>query len=171
MVLPDWTISEVTLDPGVLGIGPIPGRSGRYEEDLSALLRWSPDLVLTMTPMVEMERIKAEGLGDDLAATGVNWRHVPVADFGAPDDISAALWPDVSNAAHMCLSTGGKVFVHCFGGCGRSGMALLRLMVEAGEDVDRALARLRDARPCAVETDVQLAWAAIPMFERKGWTP
>ncbi|MDH5531227.1 MAG: protein phosphatase, partial [Paracoccaceae bacterium] len=45
-------------------------------------------------------------------------------------------------------------------GCGRSGMAVLRLMVEAGEPVDVALIRLRKVRPCAVETDAQLAWAS-----------
>ncbi len=55
---------------------------------------------------------------------------------------------------------GGRVLVHCMGGCGRSGMALLRLMVESGEPADRALARLRAVRPCAVETPEQLAWAS-----------
>ena len=40
-------------------------------------------------------------------------------------------------------------------------MALLRLMAEAGEDVDMALARLRSVRPCAVETTAQQAWAAL----------
>lgn len=60
------------------------------------------------------------------------------------------------------LRNGGKVLAHCRGGCGRSGMAVLRLMVELGEAPDVALARLRDARPCAVETQAQLDWAAAP---------
>ncbi len=34
-----------------------------------------------------------------------------------------------------------------------------RLMVEAGEAGDRALARLRAVRPCAVETEAQMGWA------------
>jgi len=59
------------------------------------------------------------------------------------------------------LQTGGSVLVHCKGGCGRSGMAALRLMVEAGEDPHLAFARLRDVRPCAVETEAQLAWAVL----------
>jgi hypothetical protein len=33
------------------------------------------------------------------------------------------------------------------------------LMIEMGEDADDALTRLRAVRPCAVETDAQLAWA------------
>ena len=46
------------------------------------------------------------------------------------------------------------------GGCGRSGTAVLRLMVEAGEEASVALGRLRAVRPCAVETPEQFAWAA-----------
>jgi hypothetical protein len=41
-------------------------------------------------------------------------------------------------------------------------MAVLRLMVEMGEDPEEALARLRAVRPCAVETEVQKAWATTP---------
>ena len=36
----------------------------------------------------------------------------------------------------------GCTLVHCYGGCGRSGIALLRLMCEAGEAPDHALERL-----------------------------
>ncbi len=167
----EWRISELALGEGRLGIAPIPGRFGDYERDLSTLLAWKPDLVLTMTALHEMERVGAVGLGDDLAAVGVTWRHLPITDFGAPDDSTGALWPAISNDAHAILSQGGRVFAHCFGGCGRSGMVLLRLMVEAGENVDPALERLRDIRDCAVEVEAQKAWAAIPMYERNGWTP
>jgi hypothetical protein len=38
-------------------------------------------------------------------------------------------------------------------------MAILRLMVESGEDPPAALARLRAVRPCAVETERQHCWA------------
>ncbi len=75
----------------------------------------------------------------------------------------------ISTAAHADLARGGRVLAHCYGGCGRSGMVLMRLMVEAGEDADPALERLRDARPCAVEAKEQRAWAGIPMFDRSGW--
>ena len=57
------------------------------------------------------------------------------------------------------LRGGGRVLVHCRGGCGRSGMVALRLMIEAGEAPDEALSRLRSVRPCAVETKAQMGWA------------
>ncbi len=150
----EWRVSELTCSGGTLGISPIPGRG-----------------VLTMTTEGELERTGAGGLGTDLEAVGVAWRHLPIRDFGAPPPDTAALWPEVSALAHATLGDGGKVLAHCFGGCGRSGMALMRLMVEAGEDADPALARLRDVRACAVEVEEQRAWAAIPMFERLGWNP
>jgi hypothetical protein len=39
-------------------------------------------------------------------------------------------------------------------------MAILRLLVEMGEQPEEALQRLRAVRPCAVETDAQFDWAA-----------
>lgn len=166
-----YEIAELEVGDGWLGISSMPGRGGRYQADLDAILRWGAGLVLTMTTAEELDRCGAAALGDDLEAAGVAWRHLPIPDFGAPPSTTAALWPEASAAARDVLAGGGKVLAHCYGGCGRSGMALLRLMIEAGEDAGPALERLRDVRPCAVEGEAQRAWAAVPMFERRGWTP
>ena len=171
MGISDYRIAELSCGNGWLGIGSMPGRSGAYDADLTTVLRWGANMVLTMTTGHELDRSGAAKIGADLAAAGVDWRHLPIPDFGAPPPETDALWPVVSIAAHEHLTGGGRVFAHCYGGCGRSGMALLRLLIEAGEDVDPALERLRNVRPCAVETDAQRAWAAIPMFERNGWSP
>ncbi len=170
MALADWSISELQCGEGWLGIAPIPGRGGDYFADFTKLLRWEPALVLTMVTDPELQRVGAETLGEDLSALEIGWRHLPVDDLGAPPSETASLWPEVSAEAHRMLGKGGKVLAHCYGGCGRSGMAVMRLMVEAGEDAEPALERLRGARACAVETEGQRAWAANPMFERLGWT-
>lgn len=156
----EFGIFAVNMDQGQVALSPIPGRSGSYENDLSTVLHWGPDMVLTMTTVAELDRMGAAGLGDDLSAAGVTWLHLPVEDFGAPGPDVRALWADVSGQAAGVLARGGKILVHCFGGCGRSGMVALRLMVEAGEPADHALARLRAVRPCAVERDAQFDWAA-----------
>lgn len=168
--MPEYEITELRLGDGWLGISPIPGRTGLYQRDLAAILRWGADLVLTMTTGVELKRVGAASLGRDLGSAGVDWRHLPIPDFGAPPPETAALWPEVSGLAHGVLGRGGRVLAHCYGGCGRSGMALMRLMVEAGEAADPALERLRAVRPCAVEREEQRAWASVPMFERRGRT-
>lgn len=156
----EFDIYALDVGGGQVGLSPIPGRSGSYETDLSQILHWGADLVLTMTTIAELDRMGAHGLGDDLAMAGVAWRLLPIQDFGAPEADVRRVWPDVSQQAATVLGRGGKVLSHCFGGCGRSGMVALRLMVEAGEAPEGALARLRRTRPCAVERDSQFDWAA-----------
>lgn len=154
------TIADLALGGGVLAICPMLGRSGAYEADLHDLLAFGPALVMTMTTGDELASKGAETLPADLARGGIAWLHLPIADFGAPDAATAALWPEASAKARAALAEGGKVLIHCMGGCGRSGMAALRLMVEAGEEPSAALKRLRAMRPCAVEMPEQFEWAA-----------
>ncbi|MGI3183766.1 protein phosphatase [Nioella aestuarii] len=151
----EFTISELAAGGGMLGICPLPGRFRAYSEDLDAVLQWRPDVVLTMTTLPEMTRHGADRLGQDLISQGIVWHPLPVSDFGTPTEEVQAAWPDLQ----PLLARGGRVLAHCYGGCGRSGMALLRLMVEAGEAGPAALTRLRAVRPCAVETDAQIRWA------------
>ncbi len=153
-------IAELVVGGGVLGLGPMPGRGGDYPRDLAQLLRWGPGLALTMTTAEELATQGAMGLPVDLASAGVTWLHLPIADFGAPSGSTLADWPAASVRARGVLAAGGRVWVHCMGGCGRSGTAALRLMVEVGEDPVVALERLRAVRPCAVETPEQFQWAA-----------
>ncbi|MGV8955651.1 MAG: protein phosphatase [Cypionkella sp.] len=149
------TIAELPLGCGTLGICPMPGRAGFYQADLEALRHWGPSLVITLTTADELTRV-APDLSADLARLGVRWLHLPVVDYGTP----GTGWAEVSAAAHAEIIQGNKVLAHCMGGCGRSGMTLLRLMVETGEAADLALGRLRAVRPCAIETDAQFAWAS-----------
>lgn len=161
-----FSIHTLALGAGRLGICRMPGRYGDYPGDLAAIVAWAPALVLSMATSPELRAKGAGGLGADLAAAGIDWRHVPVDDYAAQSHALEFEWPEASALAHRLLASGKGVVAHCMGGCGRSGMALMRLMVEAGDDADPALARLRDIRPCAVETEDQRAWAARPMWER-----
>jgi protein-tyrosine phosphatase len=149
------TIAELQVGQGVLGICPSPGSAGFYQADIEAIRHWHPALVVTFTTVEEITRVAAT-LPQDLAALGIQWLHLPIPDYGTPTDG----WPEISTAAHAALNKGQKILLHCMGGCGRSGMAALRLMVESGEAPEAALKRLRQTRPCAVETDAQYQWAS-----------
>lgn len=148
-------VAEVQLADGVLGICAMPGRTGDYPGDLTALLAWQPDLVLTLAEPGELAARKAAGLPTDLAAVGVDWLHLPIPDFGTPPARMRTHWAETSAR----LRATPRLLIHCMGGCGRSGMIALRLMIEAGEAPEKALTRLRAARPCAVETKAQMRWA------------
>ncbi len=152
-------IHALQVGGGTLALTSMPGRGGKYVQDLNAISDWKPGLVISMTTEVEMLQDGARDFGTDIQARACRWVHLPVEDFGAPPDAVTARWPDLSAAVRHALSGGGRILVHCRGGCGRSGMVVLRLMVECGEQPGAALKRLRAVRPCAVETDAQLAWA------------
>ena len=153
-------IYALQVGGGTLALTSMPGRGGDYCIDLDTIAAWQPGLVVSMTTDVEMLQDGAQEFGSDIQSRASRWVHLPIEDFGAPTKAIDDAWPSVSAAARHALSGGGRVLVHCRGGCGRSGMVVLRLMVECGERADTALQRLRAVRPCAVETDAQLAWAS-----------
>jgi protein-tyrosine phosphatase len=153
-----FRIETVEIDGGArLGICPLPGRFGDALADLASIAKWAPDIVVSTTEPAEMARHNVEDLAGLLASAGIAHESFAIRDFGVPEATSE--WRPLADRLHAMLDAGGAVLAHCYGGQGRSGMVLLRLMVERGEDPDRALRRLRSVRPGAVETDAQYAWA------------
>lgn len=144
---------------GILAISPLPGAEGDLVGDLQHVADWRPSLVLSLVSSAEFEAVGAGSVGRFIADHGARWEHLPIVDFGVPCAAFEKRWPEVSVAARHALRGGGRVLVHCRGGCGRSGMVALRLMIEAGEAPEEALSRLRHVRPCAIETKAQMRWA------------
>lgn len=161
----EFTIHELSVGGGVLAISPLPGRSRHYATDFNRLLKWGPAMVVTMCEMAELERKGSGGLGEDCRVCGIDWAHLPISDYGVPDAETATKWEAASARVRTHLEAGRKVLIHCFGGCGRSGMAVLRVMIECGEAPQDALVRLRSVRPCAVETDAQFEWASAGLAD------
>lgn len=153
------TLHALSVADGILALCPLPGAGGDYVGDMDHIHDWQPGLVISMTTAVEHLQAGAEGLGQDFQAMGSRWHHLPLPDFSAPNTAMLEQWEEVSALARQALRGGGRVLVHCKGGCGRSGMVVLRLMIEAGELPTKALHRLRQVRPCAVETEAQMQWA------------
>ena len=164
MVLSDapkeFVVVDVPVLGGTLGVAPIPGRTRHYGEDWRRLLAWAPSHVVTSCEQHELDRKGAGTLGLDCQAQGIAWDHFPILDFGVPSETAEKAWPGLSARLRQTLNAGSRVLVHCFGGCGRSGMIAARLMVEAGEEPEAALSRLRRLHPRAVETREQELWIA-----------
>ena len=152
-------IYALPVGGGTLALASLPGRDGDYRGDLEAFHEWRPGIVISMTTDEEMVAVGGLNLGSDIQNMASRWCHLPVQDFGLPDSEVEEKWPEISRNVRRALGGGGRVIVHCRGGCGRSGMVALRLMVECGEDRFEALNRLRNLRDCAVETKAQLQWA------------
>ncbi len=156
---PGFGIHALNVADGILALSPLPGAGGDYRGDMALIRDWRPGLVISMTTEAEQTAAGGLTLGIDIQSMASRWIHLPVPDFSAPPAEVLAKWPEASHIARKALVGGGRVLVHCRGGCGRSGMVGLRLMIECGERPATALARLRAIRPCAVETRAQMDWA------------
>jgi protein-tyrosine phosphatase len=144
---------------GKVGIAPLPGRAGDLAADIEEIRRWQAQHVVSLVQTPELQQFQVGNIGYAMGTQAITWRHLPVADFGVPDQQATAEWAQISETLHAALSARENVLLHCMGGKGRSGMIALRLMIERGEDPSRALARIRAVRPGAVETEAQWQWA------------
>ena len=192
-----WRVGHA-VDPSLLSTGEArrPDRIGgaralaRARFEWEALLRFAEAAPLRGTAWVEAGRLLAGGYPESrdaerlAAEAGVTLfvdlteegelelyevrRHARfgVRDFtvAPPEVITAAL-----DAIDAELEAGGIVYIHCWGGCGRTGTVVSCWLARHGVEPEAALARFAAVsfgaarRPCP-ETDEQraavLAWAA-----------
>lgn len=80
---------------------------------------------------------------DHLLPAEVRHLRVPIRDFSIPDGDQLATILDVVDSE---LGAGGLVYVHCWAGCGRTGVVVGSWLVRHGLDPRQALARVADAR-------------------------
>ena len=141
---------------GRIGIAPCP--SGvRLDEDIDRLAAWGATLVATLIETAEMRRLGVERIAEVCEARGIDWIHLPIADFSVPDGAWHARWPLVARDMGDRLRRGQAILVHCRAGLGRSGMVAAMLAVELGLDPSCAIASVRAVRPGAIETAGQEA--------------
>lgn len=152
---------------GRIGITFCPGKQDRAAAtgawardlalDLDAIAAWGARLVLTLVEPAELVALKVPTLGDEVQRRGMDWRHLPIADFSVPTEAFEQAWLTQGREIRTLLRGGADVLVHCKGGLGRAGMMAARLLVELGTAPDQAVGQVRRARPGAIETPSQLA--------------
>ena len=156
-----FKVFEVAIGPGLLGMSPLPGLEGNFLTDIEVILDWKPTTILSLTEKKEMKVLGSRNFISSIKNEKIPWLHFPIKDFGIVEKKQEVFWDLISKNIHQQIDGGGRILVHCRGGCGRTGMIVLRIMIEFGEDPDKALERLRKIRPCAVETKPQETWARL----------
>jgi len=163
-------VSEVAIDggAGLIGITICPGKvdphamTGPTERDLDIDVRtihdWGARAVLTLMEDAELALLHVTALGATVERYGMEWVHLPIRDLAIPDASFERAWKRAGPRLEGLLLEGERVLVHCRGGLGRSGMIAARMLVELGTPADEAIARVRSARPGAVETSEQVAY-------------
>lgn len=149
----------ITLCPGKVQPD---GHSGAWCRnlalDLDWIQTWGASHVLTLIEQRELARLRVQRLPEAVRDRGLQWIHLPVTDRHPPDHRFRLHWPSIAPALHETLANDGRIVVHCMGGQGRAGTLAAVILHEAGIPMEEAIARVREARRGAIETEAQAEW-------------
>lgn len=171
-------ISCTPFAQGTIGITFCPGKCAPsiygapwkrdLDLDVQALQEWGASMALTLIEEHEFHALNVPGLGAAFRQRGIEWHHLPIPDVRAPGEAFTAGWAVAADACASTLRSGGKVLIHCRGGLGRAGTVACLLLRELGASSGDALARVRRARPGAVEVVEQELYLAsyVPLGMR-----
>ena len=154
------------VKPGQLLAGEYPGAKNEAaaRQKLARFLDAGLTFFIDLTEPHELEPYEAM-LKKEAAARGlaVEYRRFPIRDAGLPK--TARQMVDILNTIDQAIAAGHAVYVHCWGGIGRTGTVIGCHLVRHGRSGDEALqeiARLwhfmekRHRRPHSPETAEQV---------------
>ena len=171
-----YTFSELGLpNGGRLGLGCCPGcrlnpsplsvvkRPGSIKDDLKLIAAWKPHAVLSLMEEDELAEVGAPArlLAGELKAHGVDWLHLPICDLGAPDERFETAWVELWPRLDRELRQGGRFFIHCYAGLGRTGTVAALILMQYGLGARDALRAVRAARPGSVQSMEQEHYLSV----------
>lgn len=154
---------------GLIGMTFCPGKvqpygfTGAWDRDLGldldAIRDWGAAAVVTLVEAWELDRYRVPRLGAEVRARGMEWFHLPIVDGDTPRAPFDDAWPAAGPVLRAHLQAGRRIVLHCLGGLGRTGTVAALLLAELGEAPEAAIRAIRQARPGALETAGQVAYA------------
>ena len=112
------------------------------------------DLVVVLTEAQEYLVYARRDLPEFYRSQGLDVLHLPVPDFGIPDDL--VLWEKTLNSVDQAGREGKNIAVHCLAGIGRTGVFLACLAKDnLAIDGERAITWVRESVPGAMENKDQ----------------
>ncbi len=161
-----YPIATLPLTSGSLGLAHCPGTDQggkhagepRLASDIAAARAWKAGLVVSLLASAELEALGIRGLGQAVRDAGMEWRHLPIHDFGTPDAAAMQQWQTLAPLIQGMLDIGEQVLLHCRAGLGRSGTMAALILIERGMSPEAAITTVRSVRPGAIETAAQEQW-------------
>jgi len=151
-------ISVVQLPgKGCIGMSACPGRHSHSSltEDIQSIADWGASVVVTLMQIDELNRLGVSTLSAMVQSHNMLWLHRPIIDYSIPDNVFEAQWQETLITLRNALANNGRVFVHCRGGLGRTGLVVARLLIEYGWSPSAAIQCVRAVRPGSIETTEQ----------------
>ena len=119
------------------GRHPCAWGAAEAEAEVRELLEHGVTLIVDLTHEGELEPYASH------VPTGVRHVRLPIADFSVPTpEQLAATLDEIDNE----LGAGGIVYVHCWAGCGRTGVVVGAWLVRHGMTPQAALDRIAETR-------------------------
>jgi protein-tyrosine phosphatase len=130
--------------PGALYVAPMPGRTGRFADDLAQFAAIRPDALISLTPPEEIAQQSPEYAQAIEASTlpFTRWS-LPTPDFGVMQDRLKFL--QEAQTAAKALQEGQRLIIHCGAGIGRSGTLAVAILLALGLPMTEANARVEEA--------------------------
>lgn len=163
-----YEFNELPLpNGGRLGLGCCPGhrltpmavmrRPGSLSADLKVIAAWKPHLVLSLMEEDELAYVGAPVrlLAEEWAALGTDWLHLPIPNLQPPDERFEKAWVDLWPRLDKEFQQGGRVFIHCYAGLGRTGTVASLILMQYGMNARDAIRTVRAVRPGSIETPEQ----------------
>lgn len=114
------------------------GSLPKNDEDIQAIIAKGIDVVISFeVPSISIE--------------DANIEHIPlfIKDFGIPSEEQVKKFLSIIKER---LNQNKKILVHCYAGCGRTGLMLVLISLELfHKDLKSTLQQLLEVRPCSTE--------------------
>lgn len=160
----DFVADAVHGLPGRLGLTIAPGKCDeKWDRDLADDLRrlrdhYHTEILVSLLERHEYEALDIANLVEAAAEAGIDMLRLEIPDVSVPKSMERC--QDTVRQILSAMAEGQTVVVHCRGGLGRSGLVAACCLVACGREPEAAIARVRDARPGAVETSEQERFVA-----------
>jgi protein-tyrosine phosphatase len=130
--------------PGSLWLSSMPGRFAAWREFEDDVREAGLKHVVCLTPRDEVRELSpAYDAAIERGAMEFEWLHLPVPNFGVPEDRQAFRGGIARVVQALCA--GEAVMMHCAAGMGRTGSAAACVLKALGLPAHEALQRVREA--------------------------
>jgi len=151
-----WADIGLSLCPGKVQENALTGRWNRnLTQDLGRIRDWGAAMVISLIEAQEFDELIVSDLPAQTEALGMKWRHLPIRDRYPPGDAFHQRWPTIGHEIIATLAAGQRVFIHCKGGLGRTGVVAACLLIESGIAAELSVEMVRAARHKTIETAIQ----------------